>query len=88
MNKPLNVQILNSTCPHDCPSTCALDVEVIDGAKIGKVRGASDNTYTDGVICAKVARYSERITHPDRLLKPRVRAGEKGAGCARNTQLD
>lgn len=80
MNKPLNVQVLNSACPHDCPSTCALDVEVIDGTTIGKVRGAPDNTYTDGVICAKVARYSERITHPDRLLKPRLRKGAKGAG--------
>jgi len=80
MNKPLNVQVLNSACPHDCPSTCALDVEVIDGKSIGKVRGAPDNTYTDGVICAKVARYSERITHADRLLKPRLRAGAKGSG--------
>jgi anaerobic selenocysteine-containing dehydrogenase len=30
------------------------------------VRGAPDNAYTAGVICAKVARYAERIHHPDR----------------------
>ena len=40
-----------SVCPHDCPSACALDVEVIDGKKIGRVYGAKDQTYTDGVIC-------------------------------------
>lgn len=80
MNKPVNVQLLNSACPHDCPSTCALDVEVIDGTTIGKVRGAADNSYTDGVICAKVARYSERIHHPDRLLQPKLRRGDKGSG--------
>src|SRR5262249_3693680 len=39
-----------------------------------------DNAYTDGVICAKVARYAERIHHPARLLEPLVRKGAKGSG--------
>lgn len=69
----------SSACPHDCPSTCALDVEVINGNKIGRVHGAEDNSYTAGVICAKVARYSERIHHPDRLLYPMRRTGPKGS---------
>ncbi len=69
-----------SVCPHDCPSACALDVEVIDGATIGRVRGAADQSYTDGVICAKVARYAERIHHPDRLTRPLRRVGPKGSG--------
>jgi len=30
-----------SVCPHDCPSTCALEVEVLDGARIGRVHGAT-----------------------------------------------
>ena len=47
-----------SACPHDCPSTCALEVEVLDARTIGRVRGARDNAYTAGVICAKVARYA------------------------------
>lgn len=67
-----------SVCPHDCPSACALDVEVLDGARIGRVRGARDQSYTDGVICAKVARYAERIHHPDRLTRPLRRIGAKG----------
>ena len=66
-------------CPHDCPSTCALSVEVLDGSRIGAVRGAADNSYTAGVICAKVARYAERIHHPDRLLYPLARTGPKGS---------
>ena len=80
MNSPVNVRTLHSACPHDCPSTCALDVEIIDNKSIGRVRGSADNTYTDGVICAKVARYAERIHHPDRLLHPLMRKGAKGQG--------
>ncbi|MDP2732547.1 MAG: molybdopterin-dependent oxidoreductase, partial [Hoeflea sp.] len=71
----------HSACPHDCPSTCALEVgNLLSGNRIGRVRGDPANSYTAGVICAKVARYSERIHHPDRLLKPLIRAGGKGEG--------
>ncbi|HUK10831.1 MAG TPA: molybdopterin oxidoreductase family protein [Stellaceae bacterium] len=69
-----------SVCPHDCPSTCALEVERIDSHTIGRVRGARDNSYTSGVVCAKVARYAERQHHPLRLTEPLLRVGEKGAG--------
>jgi anaerobic selenocysteine-containing dehydrogenase len=72
--------IRHSACPHDCPSTCALEVEVLDGRRIGAVRGAEGNTYTAGVICAKVARYAERIHHPDRVTQPLLRTGPKGSG--------
>jgi anaerobic selenocysteine-containing dehydrogenase len=69
-----------SACPHDCPSTCALEVEIFDDHTIGRVRGAPDNAYTAGVICAKVARYAERVHHPDRLREPLRRVGGKGSG--------
>ncbi len=70
----------HSTCPHDCPSTCALEVEKLDAHTIGRVYGARDNSYTAGVICAKVANYAERVHHPDRLLQPLKRTGAKGVG--------
>ena len=80
MNAPPNIVRRPSVCPHDCPSVCALDVEVIAGNRIGRLYGARDQTYTSGVICAKVARYSERIHHPDRLTQPLRRVGPKGSG--------
>ena len=80
MNQQAKIDIRHSTCPHDCPSACALDVEVIDGSTIGRVRGSKLQTYTAGVVCAKVARYAERIHHPDRLMHPLRRTGPKGSG--------
>src|ERR1700760_3624328 len=74
------VRVGPSACPHDCPSTCALEGEVLNSRTIGRVRGASDNAYTAGVICAKVGRYAERAHHPDRLTKPLRRKGGKGSG--------
>ena len=71
--------IQSTVCPHDCPSCCALEVDVT-ADRITTVRGAAGNSYTAGVICAKVARYAERQHHPDRLTTPLLRTGPKGSG--------
>ncbi len=84
----MDTHIGHSVCPHDCPSACALEVEVLDTRRIGAVRGAAANTYTAGVVCAKVARYAERLHHPDRLLRPLARSGPKGSGQFREIGWD
>ncbi len=76
----MNKSLARSICPHDCPSTCALDVEIINNNKIGRIYGAKDDPYTNGVICEKVARYHERVHNPNRLLYPLKRVGQKGEG--------
>ena len=73
------VTIVKGACPHDCPDTCALDVHVKDGVAL-KVTGSADHGPTAGVLCTKVARYTERTYHPDRLLYPLRRIGKKGEG--------
>ncbi|MBH0239946.1 molybdopterin-containing oxidoreductase family protein [Methylobrevis albus] len=88
MNKPAGPRFGHSACPHDCPSTCAVDVEILPDGRIGRLRGSPDNAYTLGVICAKVARYGERIHHPDRLLHPMIRTGAKGSGEFRRASWD
>ena len=52
----------------------------MDKRTICRIRGAKSDSYTAGVICAKVVQYSERIRHPKRLLHPRLRAGANGTG--------
>ncbi len=75
-----SAQTFTSVCPHDCPSTCSLEVEIIESRTMGRVHGSGRNSYTAGVICAKVARYAERANHPQRLLYPLLRTGPKNSG--------
>ena len=70
MNAQAPIRTIRSVCPHDCPSACALDVDIGADGTVGRVRGAKDDPYTAGVICEKVARYAERIHHPERLTHP------------------
>ena len=74
----IGAERLHSVCPHDCPSQCPVEVERIDDHTIKRVYGATRSDYHSGVICAKVARYNERVHHPDRLKTPLRRVGDKG----------
>jgi len=52
---------------------------VVGGIAI-KVQGNPAHPHTDGALCTKVSRYTERSYHPERLLHPLKRVGPKGAG--------
>jgi anaerobic selenocysteine-containing dehydrogenase len=45
-----------------------------------KVQGNPAHPHTDGALCTKVSRYTERTYHPERLLHPLKRVGPKGSG--------
>lgn len=68
-----------SVCPHDCPDTCGMLVEVEDDRVIS-VRGDPDHPFTRGAVCVKVRHYPERTHSPDRLRNPLRRTGAKGSG--------
>ena len=74
-----DVNEVRGACPHDCPDTCSLLTTVRDGIAI-KVQGNPEHRPTDGVLCNKVSRYTERSYHPERLLQPLRRTGPKGSG--------
>ena len=74
-----NIHTIRAACPHDCPDTCAMLVEVEDG-RATKVSGDPDHPPTRGFLCTKVTRYLERVYNPDRLLYPMRRVGPKGEG--------
>ncbi len=79
MDSATSDRIVKGACPHDCPDTCALRVTVRDGVAI-KVQGDPEHPPTQGVLCAKVSRYTERTYHPERVLRPLKRVGPKGRG--------
>jgi anaerobic selenocysteine-containing dehydrogenase len=54
-------------------------VTVRDGRAVD-LRGDPDHPFTRGFLCQKVARYLERVYHPERLLWPMKRIGAKGEG--------
>ena len=72
-------RIVHAACPHDCPDTCAMLIEVEDG-RATKVSGDPGHAPTQGFLCTKVARYLERVYNPDRVLYPMRRIGAKGEG--------
>ena len=69
----------HTTCPLDCPDTCALEVTTTNGMVTG-ISGRSEQALTQWFICSKVASFSRRLTHEDRLLYPMRRVGAKGVG--------
>ncbi len=73
-----STQVLGA-CPHDCPDTCSLITTVENGIAT-KVQGNPNHPQTDGVLCTKVSRYTERSYHPERILTPLRRSGPKGSG--------
>jgi anaerobic selenocysteine-containing dehydrogenase len=66
-------------CPLDCQDSCAWIAQV-DGGRVARIEGAKDHPITRGALCAKVRDYENRVTAPDRLLRPMRRAGAKGSG--------
>ena len=71
--------VVRGACPHDCPDTCALLTTVEDGVAV-RVQGNPAHRHTDGALCTKVSRYTERTYHPERILHPLQRVGPKGSG--------
>ena len=72
---------VETACPLDCPDTCSLAVSVERG-RITKIDQSEKHDATQGFICSKVRRFSDRIYGLERLhhpgqIKP---TGVKGQG--------
>jgi len=72
-------EILRSVCPYDCPDTCGLMVEVVEGRTI-RVSGDPEHPFTRGALCPKMNHYERTVHSPLRLTSPLRRIGPKGSG--------
>jgi anaerobic selenocysteine-containing dehydrogenase len=69
--------VVHAACPHDCPDACGVLITVEDG-RATKIQGDPDHPVTRGFLCAKVAKYLDRVYSPDRVLYPMRRVAAKG----------
>jgi molybdopterin guanine dinucleotide-containing S/N-oxide reductase-like protein len=88
-NQRVMKQVVHAACPHDCPDACGVLITVEDG-RATKIVGDPGHPVTRGFLCAKVAKYLDRVYSPDRVLYPMRRVGPKGppaaGGAARAAQ--
>ena len=70
-------QVVHTACPHDCPDACGVLITVEDG-RATKIQGDPEHPVTRGFLCAKVAKYLDRVYSPDRVLYPMRRIATKG----------
>jgi molybdopterin guanine dinucleotide-containing S/N-oxide reductase-like protein len=83
-------RVVHAACPHDCPDACGVLIAIEDG-RATKIQGDPEHPVTRGFLCAKVAKYLDRVYSPERVLYPMRRVGPKGSaafagGGARATQ--
>src|SRR5437868_2017063 len=70
-------KVVHAACPHDCPDACGVLITVEDG-RATKIQGDPAHPVTRGFLCAKVAKYLDRVYSPDRVLYPMRRVVPKG----------
>src|SRR5580700_7007464 len=70
-------QVVHAACPHDCPDACGVLITVDDG-RATKIQGDPGHPVTRGFLCAKVAKYLDRVYSPDRVMFPMRRIAAKG----------
>lgn len=71
--------VVHAACPHDCPDACGTLITVEDG-RATRIQGDPAHPITQGFLCAKVAKYLDRVYSPDRVLYPMRRTLPKGPG--------
>jgi molybdopterin guanine dinucleotide-containing S/N-oxide reductase-like protein len=74
-------EVVHAACPHDCPDACGVLITVEDG-RATKIQGDPKHPVTRGFLCAKVAKYLDRVYSPDRVLYPMRRIAPKGISIA------
>ena len=70
-------RVVHAACSHDCPDACGVLITVENG-KATKIQGDPAHPVTRGFLCAKVAKYLDRVYSPDRVFYPMRRARPKG----------
>ena len=77
---------LKVVCPHDCPDTCVMTVDVEDGRAVG-IGGDPEHRFTAGFLCAKVNQLPRPRLQPGPHPAPAAARGAEGRGDVRADRL-
>ncbi|MGA8199453.1 MAG: molybdopterin-dependent oxidoreductase [Candidatus Sulfotelmatobacter sp.] len=78
--------LVHAACPHDCPDACGVLITVEDG-RATRIQGDPNHPVTRGFLCAKVAKYLDRVYSPDRVLYPMRRIAAKGVASKTGSEV-
>ena len=71
-------QVIKSNC-RSCHGGCGVLVHVKNG-HVTKIEGDPDFPINNGTMCSRGLAFRQLVYHPDRLIYPLKRAGNKGEG--------
>jgi len=80
-------KVVHAACPHDCPDACGVLITVEDGHAT-RIQGDPSHPVTRGFLCAKVAKYLDRVYSPQRVLYPMRRVAPKGTNGPQTTDFE
>lgn len=80
-------KVVHAACPHDCPDACGVLITVEDG-RAARIQGDPAHPVTRGFLCAKVAKYLDRVYSPDRVLYPMRRVRQKGSASKKTRRVE
>jgi anaerobic selenocysteine-containing dehydrogenase len=86
-NDRMAKHVVHAACPHDCPDACGVLITIENG-RATKIQGDPAHPVTRGFLCAKVAKYLDRVYAPDRVLYPMLRVAPKGPAHQRSYALN
>jgi len=74
------IEVRKTICSICNPiSHCGIDAYVKDGVVI-KVEGTRENPHNAGTLCSKGAANRQYIYHPDRIMTPLIKKGDRNSG--------
>ena len=68
---------INTVCPRDCYDTCFMQVVLDPDNYPVRMKGDKTHPLTQGFLCPRGYKDLERANHPERILYPYQRIGEK-----------
>lgn len=79
MSKANSDRVVRTSC-RGCHGVCQVLVHLDESGRVVRVTGDPESPVSRGYICPKGRAAPEQLYHPDRIVHPMRRTGQRGAG--------